>query len=191
MKKSMFLVCVMVAVVAFAVSGSFGQAVKKQIEIVKIEDIDNPNAEFTIDLKVDREDATYKIGDPIVFTFKTNKDCRLTLLNKTTSGTVQVIFPNEYHQDDLVKAGTTYRIPAENAKYIFKAKGPAGEDIVKAIAALDQVVLVNPADLKPAGPFQEAKISEEQLTKQIEIALKPISIKRWAEKEKMIKVVEK
>jgi hypothetical protein len=181
-------------VISVAVSGAIAaekKAEMKQIEIVKIEDIENPNAEFTIDLKVDREDATYKVGDPIVFTFKTNKDCRLTLLNKTESGVIQVIFPNEHHKDNLVKAGATYRIPAEDAKYIFKAKGPAGEDVVKAIAALDQVVLVNPADLKPAGPFQEAKISEEQLTKQIEIALKPIPVKRWAEAEKMIKVVEK
>jgi hypothetical protein len=163
---------------------------KRQIEIVHLQDIDNPDAGFKVDLWTDRKDVTYKVGDQIVFSFKSNKDCRLTLFNVSTSSRVQILFPNEHQKDNLVKAGTTYQIPPKDAKYLFKAQGPAGEDVVKAIATLDKVALVNPNDCKPAGIFQEVTKPEAQTAKDIEIALKPIDTKKWAEAEKIIKIIE-
>ncbi|MBM4273472.1 MAG: DUF4384 domain-containing protein [Deltaproteobacteria bacterium] len=156
----------------------------------RLKDLDNPKGEIKVELTVDREDATYKVGDQIVFTFRTNKDCRLTLFNVGTSGKVHVLFPNEHHKDNLVKAGTVYRIPPEGAKFVFKAQGPAGEDVVKAIATLENVPLVNEANLKPAGPFQEVGKPEKDIVIGIQSALKPVDFKKWAEAEKVIKIVE-
>lgn len=193
MKKSLWLAVVCVMILTFAVSGTFGQAKKKatrQIEIEHIQDIDNPEAGFKVELWVDRKDATYKVGDAINFSFKTNKDCRLTLFNVATSGKVHILFPNEHQKDNLVKAGATYQIPPKDAKYLFKAQAPAGEDVVKAIATLEKVALVSQSDCKPAGDFQEVTKPESQVARDIGIALKPVDIKRWAEAEKIIKIVE-
>lgn len=196
MKKRFLLVLAVVVVVAFVVNGVFAQAKKaqkvqkRQIEIEHIQDIDNPNAGFKVDLWVDKKEATYKVGDEIVFSFKTNKDCRLTLFNVATSSKVQILFPNEHQKDNLVKAGATYQIPPKDAKYLFKAQAPAGEDVVKAIATLEKIALVSQSDLKPAGDFQEVTKPEGQVARDIGIALKPVDIKRWAESEKIIKIVE-
>jgi hypothetical protein len=187
---------VTLALLGLAVNGACAQQKKvtkksfKQIVVEHMQDLDNPEAGFKVDLSVDRKDATYKVGDPITFSFKTNKDCRLSLFNVGTSGKVTIIFPNEYQKDNLVKAGTEYRIPSKDAKYLFKANGPAGEDIVKAIATLEKVDLVSASDLKPPeGGFQEATKPEDQIAKDIGIVLKPIDTKNWSEAEKIIKVV--
>jgi hypothetical protein len=193
MKRGLWLIFVVAAILAFIVAGAFGQAKKvqkRQIEIEHIQDIDNPNAGFKVELWTDKKEATYKVGDEIVFSFKTNKDCRLTLFNVATSGKVQILFPNEHQKDNLVKAGATYRIPPKDAKYLFKAQAPAGEDVVKAIATLEKVALVSQSDCKPAGDFQEVTKPESQVARDIGIALKPVDIKRWAEAEKIIKIVE-
>ena len=192
-KRGLWVVFAVVVVLAFVVNGVFAQAKKaqtRQIEIVRLQDIDNPDAGFKVDLWADKKDATYKVGDGIVFSFKSNKDCRMTLFNVATSGKVQILFPNEHQKDNLVKAGATYQIPPKDAKYFFKAQGPAGEDVVKAIATLDKVALVNPSDCKPAGTFQEVTKPEAQTAKDIEIALKPLDTKKWAEAEKILKIVE-
>jgi hypothetical protein len=195
--KGLWLVLAVVAILALVVSSADAQqkqVVKKsfkQITIEQMEDIDNPEAGFKVDLWVDRRDATYKVGDQIVFFFKTNRDCRLTLFNVGTSGKVAIIFPNEHHKDNVVKAGMEYRIPAKGAKYLFKAQGPTGEDVVKAIATLEKVALVSESDCKPMeGGFQEVTKPEGQFAKDIGIALKPVDTKNWSEAENIIKVVE-
>lgn len=193
MKRGLWLTFWVIAVLVFIVACAFGQAKKaqkRQIEIEHIQDIDNPNAGFKVELWADKKDATYKVGDEIVFSFKTNKDCRLTLFNVATSGKVQILFPNEHQKDNLVKAGATYQIPPKDAKYLFKAQAPAGEDVVKAIATIEKVALVSQGDLKPAGAFQEVTKPEAQTARDIGIALKPVDTKRWAEAEKIVKIVE-
>lgn len=155
-----------------------------------IKDIENPDAGFEIALWTDREDATYKPGDEVKFSFKTDKNCYLTLLNVSTSGEVKVLFPNEYQKDNLVKAGNTYSVPGEEAKYIYKADKPYGVEIVKAIATLKEVALYKSEEVEPTGPFQEFKETEQKVAKNIDIVLKPVDTKKWAEVEKTIRIVE-
>lgn len=202
MKRSWMIgiVAVLVLLVAVGAQAQKKATKEKQVTIEEkqkptgsadeLKDIDNPKAEFTIDLWTDRENATYKVGEEIIFSFKTNKDCRLNLFNVATSGTVQLLFPNQHQKDNRVKAGETYRIPAGDASWVFKAAGPAGVDFVKAIATLDKVDLVAKADLKPAGPVQEIKKPESTIAKDIEISLKPVNPKRWSEAEKPLTITE-
>lgn len=189
--RGLWLGLVALVVLGCAITGSFDQSKNKktrQIEIARLQEIENPESGFKVDLWVDRKDATYKAGEEIVFSFKTNQDCRLTLFNVGTSGEIHILFPNEHHQDNLVKAGSTYRIPAEGAKYLFKAQGPAGEDVVKAIATLEKVALVGEGDVKPAGEFQEVTRPEKDIVIAIQETLKPLDSKRWAEAEKVVKI---
>lgn len=181
------------AVLFFVVTGSFAEEKKgkKQIVVEKIEDIDNPNAGFKVELSVDREDATYKIGEAVVITFKTNRDCRLTLFNIGTSGKVHIIFPNEYQKDNFVKANTVYSIPPKGANFVFRVQGPAGEDVIKAIATLENVELISKDNVTPAGTFSEVNEGEKDIAVELYENLNKIPEKKWAEVEKVLKIVEK
>ena len=201
MKKGIVLACLamfilFVAVGAYAEKAATGKQVvveKKQepeMKVDELQDIKNPDAGFKVDLWVDRKDATYNVGDEVAFLFKTNKDCYLTLLNVGTSGKTHIIFPNKHQKENLVKAGTTYQVPAEEAKFVFKANGPSGEEVVKAIATLKEITLLSQADVKPAGDVQEVTKPEAQVAKDIAIALKPINTKRWTEAELVLKIRE-
>lgn len=166
------------------------ESIKKQAAIETLEGINNPESEFKVELWVDREDATYKVGDDIKFSFKANKNCRLTIFNVGTSGKVTILYPNEHQKDNSVKADSTYTIPTTEANYVFKAAGPAGEEMIKVIATIDEVTLVTQNDLQPVGPFQEVTKPEPEMVKDITIALKPVPVKKWTEAEKIVKVVE-
>lgn len=157
-------------------------------KIDALQDIKNPDSTFAIELWADREDALYKVGDGVSFYFKTTKDCRLTLFNVGTSGKVHIFFPNKYQEDNLVKAGEVYRFPAEDAKYLFKLTGPAGTDLVKAIATIDDIPLVEPADVRTEGEVQEVTRPHSEFARDIAIALKPVEEKRWSEAEMILKV---
>ncbi len=194
-KKGICFSFMILTVLTFLVSGVLAgpKATKKQFDVEPLLNIENPQAEFKVDLWTDREDATYKIGDKVTFFFKTDKDCNLTLLNVGTDGKVQILFPNEFHKDNLVKAGTTYTIPAKDAKFAIKAKAPAGEDVVKAIATLDQVALYKNEDVVAVKGyikgFKGLKKNVKTLTIELEEALKPVDPKKWSEADKVIKIV--
>lgn len=151
MKKTLALASLMIMMLFLAFSAYAEEViVEKQIKVEEklstqkmdeLQDIKNPNAGFKIELWTDRKDDTYKVGDEVVFYFRTNRDCYLTLLNVTTTGKVHILFPNKYQKDNLVKAGKVYRFPPEDAKYVFRLTGPAGIELVKAIATIDEVTL--------------------------------------------------
>lgn len=195
-KKGVWVVLLVLGVMAFMVSGALAKdkkVTKKQFDIESLLKIDNPQAEFKVDLWTDREDGTYKIGDRVTFFFKTDRDCRVTLLNVGTDGKVQILFPNDFFKDNLVKAGTTYTIPPKEAKFAIKAKAPAGEDAVKAIATLDKVVLIHDEDIvavKGASKgFKTLKKNPKTLAVELEEKVKPMDPKTWAEANKVIKIV--
>lgn len=166
------------------------KAVERLVTIGELKDIENPNAEFKIDLWCDRKDANYKPGDEITFFFKTTKDCYLTLIDVTTSGKVKVLFPNKYQKNNLIKAGDTYRVPGEKAKYLYRIAKPYGNEVVKAIGTLKKIALYKPEEVKPSGPFMNFRGPQEKIAKEISIVLKPVDKKDWAEVQKVLKIVE-
>lgn len=83
-----------------------------------------------------------RVGDVIRFNFRAEKDCYLTLVNLGTSGKVTLLFPNRYHPSGFIQAGKVYRTetPGE-MPFKIRARGPAGRELVKAIATLDSLDL--------------------------------------------------
>jgi hypothetical protein len=51
-----------------------------------------------------------------------------------TTGAVTVLFPNKYDTSNFVKAGRIYSIPSAEAEFKIEVEGPAGKELVKAIA---------------------------------------------------------
>lgn len=188
---------------ALMVTGALAQAqaqegtenARRQFEIEPLLKIDNPQAEFKVDLWTDREDGTYPIGDKVTFFFKADRDCRVTLLNVGSDGKVQLLFPNDFHKENLVKAGMVYTIPPKESKFAIRAKAPAGVDTIKAIATLDKVVLIRDEDIIPIKGFIKGfkgiNKNVRTLTIELEETLKPVDPKTWAEAQRVVKIVPK
>jgi len=144
MKKTGLIAVVMIGMLALSVSAQ--ETASRQLEVAKkIVNIKNdaPNPEFKVKLSVNRPNATYKFDEEVAFKFEASKDCYLTLLNIGSSGKVSIIFPNQYQKENFVKANVEYQVPAEVAKFIYRAAPPEGTDVVKAIATLNHYKLFN------------------------------------------------
>ncbi len=82
-------------------------------------------------------------GDRVRFKFRTNFDGYLYVMNQSTSGTYEQLFPREETgQDNRISASKEYQVPATSAA--FRIAGPAGHEIV--------YWLVTPARLTDAAP---------------------------------------
>lgn len=99
------------------------------------------------------EGDLYAIGDKIGFTFTSDQDAYVTLLDFTPSGKIYVLFPNKWVSNNFVKAGETVTVPAEGQKFSMKVGGPAGVDVVKAIATNIETKILDPENQKLFGPF--------------------------------------
>lgn len=77
-----------------------------------------------------------KIGTKTTFQFKSAKPCYITLIDLPTEGPLTVLFPNNYNSaSERVLANHLYAIPSEDMNFDIIAEGPAGRDIVIAIAS--------------------------------------------------------
>jgi hypothetical protein len=82
-------------------------------------------------------------GDRVRFKFRTNFDGFLYVMNQSTSGTYEQLFPRqETGQDNRISASTEYQVPATSAA--FRIAGPAGYETV--------YWLVTPARLNDTAP---------------------------------------
>ena len=68
-------------------------------------------------------------GDRVRFRFRTNFDGYLYVMNQSTSGSYEQLFPREETgQDNRVAAGKDYNVPATSTA--FRIAGPPGHEIV-------------------------------------------------------------
>ncbi len=82
-------------------------------------------------------------GDRVRFRFTTNFDGYLYVMNQSTSGKYEQLFPREETgQENRIAAATEYHVPATST--VFRIAGPAGHEIV--------YWLVTPARLTDAPP---------------------------------------
>lgn len=162
----------------------------KQVVVEEIAAIENENPEFSIELKVENQKENYKVDEELAIVFKANKDCYLTLLNVATDGQVYKIFPNEFQKENFVKAGEEYRVPSKDAKFRLKIKSPSGTDVVKAIATLGNVPVVNEESFKEEGSIEIATKGQKTIAVEIVENLQKVEEKNWAEAEVIIKVAE-
>jgi hypothetical protein len=85
-------------------------------------------------------------GDRVRFKFRSNFDGYLYVMNESSSGTYEQLFPREETgQDNRIDASQEYQIPATSAA--FRIAGPAGYETV--------YWLVTPARLNDAAPHYQ------------------------------------
>jgi len=150
-------------------------------DILKV--IVNPKPSFKIDVWVDKgEEATYYVGEKLIVYFKSNRDCYLTLFDFTPEGEVQQIFPNYWHQDNFIRAGKIYQIPAPEDCFEFTVKGPPGEEIIKAIATTTpRVLMLRDIDYRREFPFPFISRRAKEFAFKLRLRIEPIPRTQWTE----------
>lgn len=96
----------------------------------------------------------YKLGDTIRFSFKTNKDAYVTLVNVSATGAMSIIFPNQFTKNNFVKAGQAVSVPREEDGFGFVLAGQSGTEIVRVVAS-EQPIEWTYANLPPGGEIKE------------------------------------
>lgn len=124
----------------------------------------------------------HKIGEKMKVYVKASQDCYLTLIDVGTSGDATVIFPNNYTPSNAAKAGATYTIPDPTAGFEFEISGPAGLELIRAIASKEPVVDLTEAmqAFNSENPFGGVK-DPPVLTRNIHVTAKKAKPGDWAE----------
>ncbi len=87
-----------------------------------------------IDTWVDRgEWATYEPGDRLWVYFRVNKPCYVTILDYTTDGRVETIYPNRWSGARMAYPGRVYRVP-DDGRFSLRIAGPEGIETLVACA---------------------------------------------------------
>lgn len=152
-------------------------------------DLAAPESGLKVTASVDHPDHTYTVGDHVVLSVKTDQDAYVTVLDVGTSGKVHVIFPNRFQRDNRVAAGQIVQIPDPRANFAFQVQGPAGSELIKVIATQNQQPLFAEDSTEPAGPYRVVKALAPAVTKDLEVTLREQHGNRWAEVEKVIRIV--
>ncbi|MCP4404061.1 MAG: DUF4384 domain-containing protein [bacterium] len=95
------------------------------------------NKDLKVKVWTDKGDQgpTYFVGERIYISFTVTKDSYLILYDIDSTGNVNILFPNPYHPDNLVRKGRVYTLPSANYRHDLVIKGPTGEEIFFAVAS--------------------------------------------------------
>lgn len=129
------------------------------------------------------EKSEYRIGEKMRVSVRANQDCYLTIIDVGTSGAATVIFPNLQHPANAVKAGETYVIPDPSAGFEFEVSGPAGAELLRAVASKQPVVeLQDVLGRRPAdAAFAPVKEDLGLVTRDIKVAAKKAPKGQWSD----------
>lgn len=76
------------------------------------------------------ERPIYNVGEAATFTIVPSADCYLTLISIDTREKATVLFPNDFQQDNLIRAGTPFTFPGETAPFQLRLKDKGRETVV-------------------------------------------------------------
>ncbi len=99
----------------------------------KVQKVAGSRQDFHVELWTDK--SVYRLGEPIYFNFRTDRDCYLTIIDINSHGEMTQLFPNRFASGNHVRAGITYRIPGPDYGFELEAQPPLGTDRVYAIAS--------------------------------------------------------
>jgi hypothetical protein len=103
---------------------------------------------------------SYSVGDCIVIKCVAAMDCFLTLLNIGPTGNLKMLFPNERHPSNAIKAKQTIAIPGKYWDFKYRLVKPEGlscavwTEKIKAIATLTDIQIAPSAMSKTRSVFR-------------------------------------
>ena len=135
MKRTLVVVVVLISMLSFlAVAGT------RQLLVQSLK----PGISVSIDKGCG---AVYKHGDNLNITVRSTKAGYLTIFDFVPDKHVQVVFPNQYYQNNYIKADTDYDIPGGMLPFKLTVAPPDGEEVLCA------VITAKPYDLIPGQTY--------------------------------------
>ena len=116
---------------------------------------------FNLTANLNRE--YFKENENLELTVIPTKDCYLTVFNICSNDSVYIIFPNQYRNDNFVKAGEEFKLPDENDRkiglsfpvYLLPGKEEDTE-IIKIIATKKPILFQSFQSISAYGTYQSA-----------------------------------
>jgi outer membrane protein OmpA-like peptidoglycan-associated protein len=100
--------------------------------------VPQPRNTVNVDIGFDKQcGASYRQGEKIVISFKTDVDAYVTIYDIDTRGEVSVLFPNREVPNNYVRANRTYTLPDRTYSYDLVVEGPEGIEYVDIVASTD------------------------------------------------------
>jgi hypothetical protein len=161
MKKLMIVsVLLIVALLSFS-------APNKELQPQKIIIVPEQPTTLTVSLSLNKpEGSVYQPGELITMSFRTNKDAYVVIYDTEANGRTTILFPNQYQQDNFVKANQTVTIPKG---YKLKIGNEIGKEYVQIVASSLQFATYNQwtKSFTASNPFLEATKDAESELKMI------------------------
>jgi Domain of unknown function (DUF4384) len=92
-------------------------------------------------LRVDAVQTDFKAGDQIVYRVRTDRYCRLSLINVDPRGIATVVFPNAYAHTDHIDGEAALVVPSADDPFLFTARQRGVEKLVALCADDDGAAL--------------------------------------------------
>jgi len=73
---------------------------------------------------------SYKNGEKMAVTLKAVKDCSITMFDYDGKGKLTRIFPNQYQQDNALKAGQTINVGGQESPFEYQLSKKPGEKVI-------------------------------------------------------------
>lgn len=96
--------------------------------------------------------SSYQIGEDITFSIKAKRSGYLTVLDFSANGSVYLLYPNKFHQDNYIKANKEYTIPSPGDRFDVEIEGPEGEETLLAIVTEERHPIVEPISFTSIFP---------------------------------------
>ena len=123
------LICIVLLWILIPTMGAL--AGTKDVDVVPV----NPHPAFDVEIWLDK--SVVNPGQTISVSFRSQRDCYLTLIDHGSSGNVTIIYPNPWSgNNNFVAANKVYTFPPPGASFEFKISGPVGIESILAYATL-------------------------------------------------------
>ena len=102
------------------------------LDLVDLVRAENPYASFAVAIDVLGRPPRATEGEVVRFRVRSDAAGFLTIVSRSPSGGVTLLFPNRFSPESRIEAGASITVPADGA-FVFKVSGPFGQEYVKAI----------------------------------------------------------
>ena len=123
--------------------------------------------------------SKYHFNDLLQLHIKSERDGYLTVFDLMADGEVQILYPNKYHQDNFIKGGKKYSIPARNDNFRLRIGPPKGADRLLAVVTEDDRRLIEEQYSQFAQAFPKLNSSREKVVRQVSKGVSVIPKEKW------------
>jgi hypothetical protein len=140
--------------------------------------------------KINSNPRINRIGESVVFHFKSNRNGFLTIIDIQPNGDVVVLFPNDFSSSDGIKANTDYSIPSETDGFEITVTEPAGTDTIVAFFTLKKAAWLDRNKLGGEGFWSVKEGEKMEFSRGFNITATGLNKSEWESRALEIEVMK-